>query len=98
MIGSIQYIRKSYKTGSRIRGRYALGLLVSLSHAAYRVTSPRRFSSNVEATSGASSPVSPQAQALQQTDLLDIYRGMVTSGRIKYDEDQIRVVMEVSSN
>lgn len=31
----------------------------------------------------------------QQTDLLDIYRGLVITGRIQYDEDQIRVVMEV---
>ena len=33
----------------------------------------------------------------QQTDLLDIYRGLVTTGRIRHDEDQIRVVMEVCS-
>lgn len=31
----------------------------------------------------------------QQTDLLDIYRGLVITGRIQYDEDQIRVIMEV---
>ena len=31
----------------------------------------------------------------QQTDLLDVYRGLVATGRIRYDEDQIRVVMHV---
>ena len=31
----------------------------------------------------------------QQTDLLDVYRSLMATGRIKYDEDQIRVVMQV---
>ncbi|KAH8119309.1 AFG1-like ATPase-domain-containing protein, partial [Phellopilus nigrolimitatus] len=34
-------------------------------------------------------------QLPQQTDLLDVYRGLVTAGRIKFSEDQIRVVLEL---
>ncbi|KAL5523830.1 hypothetical protein ACEPAG_8003 [Sanghuangporus baumii] len=34
-------------------------------------------------------------QLPQQTDLLDVYRGLVTTGRIRYDEDQIRIVMQL---
>jgi hypothetical protein len=31
----------------------------------------------------------------QHTDLLDRYRALVTAGEIQYDEEQIRVVMQV---
>jgi hypothetical protein len=31
----------------------------------------------------------------QQTDLLEQYRGLVAAGRLTYDEEQVRVVMEV---
>ncbi|EPQ56948.1 hypothetical protein GLOTRDRAFT_39171, partial [Gloeophyllum trabeum ATCC 11539] len=31
----------------------------------------------------------------QQVDLLDRYRGLVTLGKIKYDEEQVRVVMQL---
>ncbi|KAL5528379.1 hypothetical protein ACEPAF_7515 [Sanghuangporus sanghuang] len=34
-------------------------------------------------------------QLPQQTDLLDVYRGLVAAGRIRYDEDQIRIVMQL---
>ncbi|KAL5507233.1 hypothetical protein ACEPAH_6689 [Sanghuangporus vaninii] len=34
-------------------------------------------------------------QLPQQTDLLDVYRGLVATGRIRYDEDQIRIVMQL---
>lgn len=31
----------------------------------------------------------------QQVDLLERYRGLVALGRIKYDENQVRVIMQV---
>ncbi|KAF7376475.1 Lactation elevated protein 1 [Mycena sanguinolenta] len=34
-------------------------------------------------------------QLPQQTELLEIYRGMVSAGKIQYDEDQIRVIMQL---
>lgn len=33
----------------------------------------------------------------QTVDLLERYRGLVTLGTIKYDEEQVRVVMQVSA-
>ncbi|KAF7305969.1 Mitochondrial ATPase [Mycena chlorophos] len=33
--------------------------------------------------------------ALQTTDLLEKYRGLVAAGQIQYDEDQVRVVMQL---
>lgn len=32
----------------------------------------------------------------QTTDLLDTYRGLISLGKIKHDEEQLRVVMQVS--
>jgi hypothetical protein len=34
----------------------------------------------------------------QNTDLLERYRGLVAVGQIEYDEEQVRVVMEVLSS
>jgi hypothetical protein len=38
---------------------------------------------------------SPSSLVPQEADLLEIYRGLVSLGRIKSDEHQMRVVMEV---
>ena len=51
----------------------------------------RCYASDSTAASGGS-------QLPQQTDLLDVYRGLAATGRIKYDEDQVRVVMQVRIN
>ena len=34
----------------------------------------------------------------QTVDLLDTYRGLVALGRIKFDEDQVRVILEVRAS
>lgn len=35
---------------------------------------------------------------LQSTDLLEVYQSLVTRGVLKFDEAQVRCVMEVSRN
>jgi hypothetical protein len=34
--------------------------------------------------------------ALASTDLLEVYRGMVATGKLRWDDEQIRCVMKVS--
>jgi hypothetical protein len=34
----------------------------------------------------------------QPVDLLETYRGLVSVGKIKYDEEQVRVIMQVWNN
>lgn len=56
----------------------------------------RRISSNSRAYAPAGSS-GPQSLALQNVDLLATYRGLVELGKIQFDENQVRVVMQVRS-
>lgn len=41
-------------------------------------------------------PPPEKAQETDKVDLLEVYRGLVASGRLTWDDEQVRVVMKVS--
>lgn len=68
--------------------------------AATRLLSYRASQAAAAATTGGSPSAATVQRAFssalpQPTDLLAQYRALVAAGNIEYDEDQVRVVMEV---
>ncbi|CAE6445358.1 unnamed protein product [Rhizoctonia solani] len=51
---------------------------------------------SLDASDSTTTPASESGQrALQPTDLLELYRGLVARGEIKYDEEQVKAVMRL---
>lgn len=63
------------------------------------VTSTPRYDDSKATTPTTAAPASTEGGKVQvpaPTDLLEVYRALVASGRLKWDDEQVRVVMRVS--
>jgi hypothetical protein len=73
--------------------RLALALLAPQSIG---VASSQRMSSTAVPSSSPASP--PTRSSKPAVDLLDVYREKVEAGEVKWDETQVRIVVQVSSS
>ncbi|QRW12509.1 ATPase [Ceratobasidium sp. AG-Ba] len=72
----------------------AYGSLLPLRYSRTLHTSHRLWNSSEQGTRPGPTRIE-ETVSIQSTDLLDLYRGLVTRGDIEYDEDQVRAVMRL---
>ncbi|CAE6347317.1 unnamed protein product [Rhizoctonia solani] len=68
--------------------------LVKGSHRSPKPCS-RIYHFSLDASNTVTAPASENSRTLQPTDLLELYRGLVTRGDIKYDEEQVKTIMRL---